>query len=95
MATALEKEMANLLNISNEVEVGVKDAQKTTTKLRRRSKELQQTFEEMPSAAKWAGLTTLLGDDTSDEAIMKLFRDIGAAPAPRTLPAINLRPTPR
>jgi len=76
MASELEKQMAELMAGAGAVSDGVKDAQKTASKVRRRSRDLEQQFGDMPSLKKWNGLVSLLGEKTDSESITELFVSI-------------------
>eukprot|EP00322_Chrysochromulina_rotalis_P025710 CAMPEP_0115847074 /NCGR_PEP_ID=MMETSP0287-20121206/10191_1 /TAXON_ID=412157 /ORGANISM="Chrysochromulina rotalis, Strain UIO044" /LENGTH=155 /DNA_ID=CAMNT_0003300889 /DNA_START=10 /DNA_END=477 /DNA_ORIENTATION=+ len=74
--SALEKEIEALMAGTASINEGVKDAQKTASRVRRKSRDLEAAFEAMPTVAKWQGIAALLGDDKSDEAILVLFASI-------------------
>jgi len=71
----LEKQMAALMGMTDGIESGAKEANKTASRIRRKSKALEEQFDALP-LEKWAGLTALLGEDKSEDAINKLFKDI-------------------
>ena len=91
MATELEKEMAALLGNAGQIEGGVKEAQKSAAKTRRKSRDLELMFEQMPGVEKWKGLSGLLADDT-EGTIKALFADIGERRSPRARSRTRLHP---
>lgn len=63
------------MSMTGSINEGTKSVQKDAAAVRRKSRELGEVFEQM-ECEQWAGLTSLLGDDKSDEAIGKLFKEI-------------------
>ena len=81
MASELEKQMAELMKGTGDILKGSKEAQQTASKVRRKSRDIEQILQDLPQAEQWKGLVDLLGSDTSDDAIAKLFDEIGATSA--------------
>lgn len=73
--TELEKQMEALMAGASVANESAKDAQKSAAKTRRKSRDLEAMFEDLPSAAQWEGLLGLV-EDKSDAGIRKLFQEI-------------------
>ena len=74
--------MAELMQNVSSVESNAKNTQKTAARVRRKSREVEEMLATLPCAEKWKGLTTLLGEDKSEGAIEKLFKEIGTSATP-------------
>ena len=78
--SGLEKMMAGILSESKDITEGVKVAEASAKKTRRKSKELTNGIAEFQDSTGLVvsqfKLVMLLGDDKSDEAITKLFETI-------------------
>ena len=83
----LEKQMEMLMAGALDVGEGAHKAKKTAAKARRKSRDLEDMFDNM-SKGSWEGLLSLT-EDKSDEGLENLFKEIGAralAPLPTDAP---------
>ena len=86
----LEKQMEALMGSVGNITEGAKSAAKDASAIRRKSRELGEVFDAL-DCEQWAGLTSLLGEDKSDAAIEKLFKEIGLCHilrCPRFVPSL-------
>lgn len=82
--TELEKQMEALMAGASGTQDVAKDAQKSAAKTRRKSRDLDALFQELPTAAQWDGLLGLV-EDKSDDGIKQLFKQIGPLLSTHTL----------
>jgi len=82
--TELEKQMAELMKSTAQIDVGVKDAKKSAAKTRRRSRDLENTLADMQAgqqgfasiAEKFAGRIRRKSKDFNDDDLREIFNKI-------------------